>query len=219
MSNEIQIFNFQENNEIRIINQNGEPWFVAKDVCDILGLTNVTKALYALDDDEKMTLTLSKSHLGQRGGAQKINVISESGLYALILRSDKPNAKVFRKWITSEVLPALRKNGSYSMTQNNNSVEQQYSVQFAELQESISNLKLRIDYWKELNKLLQKAYDFVELKNSSTSWFGVPEYMKHDKADITFFFYLLSACKNFVDEKNKSLNDKIEGLKNAMLAN
>lgn len=85
-----------------------EPFFVAKDVCDILELGNVTKALYGLDDDEKLTLQLVRA-----GQNRKVNCINESGLYALILRSNKPEAKVFRKWVTSEVLPAIRKRGYY----------------------------------------------------------------------------------------------------------
>ncbi|MBF2707504.1 BRO-N domain-containing protein [Flavobacterium soyangense] len=95
----------QDLNSILIEN---EPWFVAKDICDILELGNVTKALYALDEDEKLTLPIVRA-----GQNRKVNCISESGLFALIMRSNKPEAKAFRKWVTSEVLPALRKNGFY----------------------------------------------------------------------------------------------------------
>ena len=213
MSNEIQIFNFQENNEIRIINQNGEPWFVAKDVCDILGLTNVTKALYALDDDEKMTLTLSKSHLGQRGGAQKINVISESGLYALILRSDKPNAKVFRKWITSEVLPSIRKSGTYSLQKD------APAYQCAELQEGVNNIKLRIEYWDKLKQLLREVFNFVRPRNERNYWYGVPPYMKYDKSDIYFLYSLSMAMQTFAQNKSENLEKKLETFKEAMVDN
>ena len=111
----MQVFNY-ESNKVRIVNgENGEPWFVAKDVCDILELTNPTEALKALDDDEKMTLRISEGHSGQRGGAQSLNAINESGLYTLIMRSNKPEAKKFRKWVTSEVLPSIRKTGGYSI--------------------------------------------------------------------------------------------------------
>jgi prophage antirepressor-like protein len=95
----------QDLNSILIEN---EPYFIAKDICDILELGNVTKALYALDEDEKLTLPIVRS-----GQNRKVNCISESGLFALIMRSNKPEAKAFRKWITSEVLPSLRKNGFY----------------------------------------------------------------------------------------------------------
>lgn len=112
MENTIKIFTYN-NNEVRTVIQNGEVWFVAKDVCDILELTNVTKAIKSLDDDEKMTLTQSYGHSGQRGGAQFLNVINESGLYTLIFKSIKPEAKQFRRWVTHEVLPDIRKYGMY----------------------------------------------------------------------------------------------------------
>jgi prophage antirepressor-like protein len=85
-----------------------EPYFIAKDICDILELDNVTNALSKLDDDEKLTLKVLRA-----GQNRNVNFVSESGLFALIMRSNKPEAKAFRKWVTSEVLPALRKNGFY----------------------------------------------------------------------------------------------------------
>ena len=88
--------------------QDGEPWWVAKDVCNVLGLTNSRMALEALDEDEK-----GVSKVYTLGGEQDMNIISESGLYALIMRSNKPEAKRFRKWVTGEVLPTLRKTGHY----------------------------------------------------------------------------------------------------------
>jgi prophage antirepressor-like protein len=97
------------NASIRIIERDDQPWFVAKDACDILGLGNVSMALTRLDDDEK-----GINQIDTPGGRQGLSIISESGLYALILRSDKPAAKVFRKWVTAEVLPSLRKDGFYA---------------------------------------------------------------------------------------------------------
>jgi len=87
---------------------NGEPWFIAKDVCDVLGLDNPTKALLGLDPDEK-----ALKNVQSLGGSQATNIISESGLFALVLRSKRPEAKAFRKWVTGTVLPTLRKTGSY----------------------------------------------------------------------------------------------------------
>ena len=88
----------------------GEVWFVAKDVCNALGYNNVAMALQKLDNDEKL---ISKIFIS--GQKRDVWMINESGLYALILRSNKPGAKKFRKWVTSEVLPALRKYGTYSL--------------------------------------------------------------------------------------------------------
>ena len=108
MSKALQVFNF-EGNETRIVLKNGVPWWVVVDVCEVLNLSNPSEAIKALDDDEKNTLRISE---GNRGNPN-VSVINESGLYALIIRSNKPEAKKFRKWITSEVLPAIRKTGSY----------------------------------------------------------------------------------------------------------
>lgn len=105
-NNQLSVFKFEESTPIRSLIKDGEPWFVAKDVCDVLGLTNPTTALSALDEDER-----SKFFLGRQGNT---NIINESGLYALVIRSNKPNARKFRKWITAEVLPAVRKTGRYA---------------------------------------------------------------------------------------------------------
>ena len=92
----IQAFNYNSG-IVRTLERDGEIWFVAKDVCDILGLMNPTEALKSLDDDEKMTLRNSEGHSGQRGGAQLFNVINEPGLYKLAFRSNMPVAKKFTK--------------------------------------------------------------------------------------------------------------------------
>lgn len=107
--NELQIFRSEDFGNIRIATANGEPWFVGKDVTDILGYTNPSKALADhVDDDDKLN-NESLSSLGQRGGW----LINESGLYSLILSSKMPNAKKFKHWVTSEVLPSIRKHGAY----------------------------------------------------------------------------------------------------------
>ena len=107
--NPIALTNSDLNASVRIIERDDQPWFVAKDVCEALTIQNTTQALDRLDDDEK-----GVCQIYTLGGQQTINIVSESGLYALILRSDKPAAKAFRKWVTSEVLPSLRKDGFYA---------------------------------------------------------------------------------------------------------
>lgn len=104
--NELQIFNNSEFGEIRAIKINNEPWFVATDVCESLGLSNPTVAVNRLDEDER-----SKFNLGRQGEA---NVINEYGLYNLILSSRKKGAKEFKRWITHEVIPSIRKHGMYA---------------------------------------------------------------------------------------------------------
>ncbi|MDA3925177.1 MAG: Bro-N domain-containing protein [Kiritimatiellae bacterium] len=97
-------------NNIRVsIDENGEPWFVAKDVCGVLGLANPTRALKSLDNED-LTLLKVRADVQMR----EVNAVNESGLYHLIFKSRKPEAKAFKRWITTEVLPAIRKRGLYS---------------------------------------------------------------------------------------------------------
>lgn len=110
MNNEIQKFDFKGALLRTLTDEAGEPWFVAKDVCDILELSNVTEALRSLDDDEKSNFRISE--VAQNGGRAPL-IISEPGLYKLIMRSRKPEAKEFQRWVTHEVLPQIRKTGGY----------------------------------------------------------------------------------------------------------
>ncbi len=114
MANAIQVFSFEQQ-KVRVIEKDGEPWFVAADVCAVLGIVNSRDAIKVLDDDEKMTVDNSDGHSGKRGGAQFLNAINEPGLYKLIMRSSKPEAKAFQRWVTHDVLPQIRKTGSYSV--------------------------------------------------------------------------------------------------------
>lgn len=106
--NEIKKWTFGEN-EVRTIEKDGEPWWVLADVCKVLEIVNNRNIAARLDEDEK-GVTL----VDTLGGNQNMTIINESGLYTVILRSDKPQAKPFRKWVTSEVLPAIRKHGMYA---------------------------------------------------------------------------------------------------------
>ena len=108
MSNELQTFIYN-NNTVRTIEKNGEPWFVLKDVCEILGLGTPARVVERLEKDE-VSLTHITDSIGRK---QETTVVNESGLYNVIIRSDKPEAKPFRKWITAEVLPTIRKTGAY----------------------------------------------------------------------------------------------------------
>ncbi|RJW74532.1 phage repressor protein [Coprococcus sp. AF38-1] len=107
--NDLKIFENKEFGEIRTVVKDGEPWFVGKDVAEILGHSNPQRALrdYIDDDDKGVTKIVTP------GGTQTMAIINESGLYSLILSSKLPNAKKFKKWVTSEVLPSIRKTGGY----------------------------------------------------------------------------------------------------------
>lgn len=96
---------------VRVVVVNGQPWFVAKDVCGALELVNTAMAIRALDDDEK---GISKVYT--LGGEQDMIVINESGMYSLVLRSNKPEARDFKRWVTHDVIPSIRKTGSYLST-------------------------------------------------------------------------------------------------------
>jgi prophage antirepressor-like protein len=106
---EVEQFQFGER-QVRVIDLDGEPWWVARDVCDVLEIERVDSSLRSLDDDERGTHTVSTP-----GGYQPMAIVNESGLYSLILRSRKPEAKTFKKWVTSEVLPAIRRTGGYQI--------------------------------------------------------------------------------------------------------
>lgn len=106
--NELQTFTYNSA-QVRTIEKNGEPWFVAKDVCEILSISKYRDAVARLDEDERGSVRVDTL-----GGEQEMAAVNESGLYTLILRSDKPEAKPFRKWVTGEVLPTIRKTGSYN---------------------------------------------------------------------------------------------------------
>lgn len=109
----VQTFTFDAQAPIRTILKDDEPWFVAADVCAALTISNPSDAIKGLDDDERTTLDNPEGRAGE--GAQSFNLISESGLYTLILRSRKPQARAFRRWVTHEVLPALRRTGRYEV--------------------------------------------------------------------------------------------------------
>lgn len=107
--NEMQVFEREEFGQIRTVTRDGEPWFVAVDVCRALELSDTHKAVARLDDDEK-----GRNSIPTPGGLQDVTIVNEPGLYTLVLGSRKPEAKAFKRWITHEVLPSIRKTGVYA---------------------------------------------------------------------------------------------------------
>lgn len=108
MENKIKIFENEEFGKIRTVIVDGEPWFVLADICKILEISNSRMVAGRLESDELMSVRLTSG-----GQHREMTAVSESGLYAVVLRSDKPQAKPFRKWVTSEILPTIRKTGGY----------------------------------------------------------------------------------------------------------
>lgn len=113
MEKALQAFSYNDN-LVRTTEVDGEIWFVAKDVCNILELTNPTEALKALDEDERSTLRITEG-TSPKGGNPNMNIISEPGLYKLIFTSRKEEAKNFTRWVTHDLLPSIRRTGSYSV--------------------------------------------------------------------------------------------------------
>lgn len=116
MTSEIQSYNFKGAALRTLTDGEGEPWFVAKDVCDILEISNPSDALKRLDDDER-----SRFNLGRQG---ETNIVNEAGLYVLVLGSRKPEAHEFKRWVTHEVLPSIRRHGGYMAGQERMTPEQ-----------------------------------------------------------------------------------------------
>ena len=106
-NNALEVFSYK-NQQVRTVEQDGQVWFVAKDVCDVLRIMRTNDAIHGLDDDEKGTAKIRTP-----GGNQNMTVISESGFYGLVLRSNKPEAKNFARWVRKEVLPQIRQHGMY----------------------------------------------------------------------------------------------------------
>lgn len=158
---EVEVFTHKDFGQIRTIQLNGEPWFVANDVMRVLEVSNSKDAIRTLDDDEKSGVDIIDPH----GRKQKTNCISEAGLYSIILRSRKPEAKAFKRWVTHEVIPSIRKHGAYLTPQK---------IEDALLNPDVLiNLALQLKAEKQKNaELTAKAayYDAVAGASGSTNF-------------------------------------------------
>ena len=159
MTNELQVFEFK-GHDVRTIMKDGYPWWVAKDVCDVLELTNPTETLRGLDDDELTSVIL-------RSGEQnrEMNVVSEPGLYSLILRSRKPEAKEFKRWITHEVLPSIRKHGMYATSRTVEAMLNDPDTMIKTLQALKEERQARIDAERQLMEDAHKVKTFDSVMN------------------------------------------------------
>lgn len=147
MTNEITTlqFNNDQFGQLRVVkDDNGEPWFVAQDVCDALCIGNVSQSLNRLDDDEKNTIILNDGIPGNPSKA----VVNEPGLYSLVLSSRKPEAKAFKRWVTHEVLPSIRKKGGYIAAAPDETPEQIMARAVLLAQDTIARQKAQIEELK-----------------------------------------------------------------------
>ena len=153
---ELTIFNFEEN-EVRTQILNGDPWFVGKDVADVLGYTNTQKAIRDhVEEEDKLTERIVLS-----GQAREMIVINESGLYSLVFKSQLPSAKRFKRWVTSEVLPAIRKTGSYQIPKDPMDALRLMFQATEQTQEKVNQVDARVIHLEQNVKLEPGEYTYI----------------------------------------------------------
>jgi len=184
MTNNLQIFDNEEFGSIRTMAIDGEPWFVGKDVATALGYSNHRDALYKHVDSEDKGV----SRIATPSGEQEMIIINESGLYSLILSSKLPSAKKFKRWVTSEVLPAIRKSGSYSITPQRELTKDDY-IKAASMVSSCKNERLSY----VLGFLKQAGFKIPEVEQAQK------QLGQNDEVDVE----LLS---NMINRSSMSLN-------------
>jgi len=190
--NGLQVFESEKFGKVRVVMKDDEPWFVAKDVCDCLELRNSRDAISRLDEDEKNTVGLTDGTPGN----PNITIVSEPGLYSLVLGSRKPEAKEFKRWVTHDVLPAIRQNGGYMLMRPNETEEEFFAraVLLAQqtlarmdaekktLSAKVENLEVELDeskLWWSIKRVAAatgenwREYNWKALKSASFS-LGLP---------------------------------------------
>lgn len=149
--NDIQIFNNPEFGEIRTMIIDDEPWFVSKDISDKLGYAKPANMVKLVDDDDKRNVRSSDLEPSSKGTVYQVSMINESGLYAAIFGSKQENAKKFKKWVTSEVLPTIRKTGSYGQKRLPMTIPEQIQIiaqGYGELHEEVKTIKKDLEDFK-----------------------------------------------------------------------
>ena len=217
MENKLMIFENDAFGKVRTLNLNGEPWFVAVDVCSVLDLSNPTIAVSRLDEDER-----AKFNLGRQGDA---TIVNEPGLYTLVLGSRKPEAKAFKRWITHEVIPAIRKYGGYmtkslleQVLENPNLI---YEFARRMLEEQQKNERLR----QELDRAKPKAdyYDAFIHPESCTNIRATAKELKVPEKMFTAFLirkrYLYRAPSGSLMPYAKAADDGLFFVKDYIAVN
>lgn len=187
--NKIKIWEYNDAS-IRTVEFKNEIWWVLADICKVLEYTNPTMILDRLEDDER-----AKFDLGLPYG--EVNIINESGLYSVILRSDKPQAKPFKRWVTHEVLPSIRRTGSYTAPQAHTSEFESLSRRIEVLEQNA--LLRRVE-------ALESTYDMTECH--SVYYKSVEQFPPHIKAAVDCMInknYCLGAVLDFLDDNNISI--------------
>lgn len=208
--NNIQIFKY-ENNDVRTVDLNGEPWFVGKDVAAVLEYSNPRKALADHVDQEDKGVTKCDT----LGGVQELTIINESGLYSLILSSKLPTAKQFKRWVTSEVLPSIRKNGGYIAGQEQLTPSELMASALLVANKTLAERDARISELTVQNAIMQpKAEYFDELvdRNLLTSFRETAKQLGVEEKK--FISFLMEKKYIYRDKKAKLMPyaDKNNGL-------
>lgn len=154
----IQIFNNTQFGQVRAVTIDGEPWFVGKDVAERLGYTNPQKAIRDHVDDEDKGV----NEMFTPGGKQQVPIINESGLYSLVLSSKLPTAKAFKRWITSEVIPSIRKNGGYINGQDQLSPEELMARALVVAQQTLADRERRISELTVTTQIMQPKAEYFD---------------------------------------------------------
>ena len=172
MNMEITVFAFRGQN-VRTVIKDGEPWFVAKDVCDVLGIANPRNATARIPDKDK-----DVRQMDTLGGVQNLSIISEAGLYRLVLRSDKPAAEPFIDWVTSEVLPAIRKTGGYIAARAEETPEEILARALIVAHETIDRVNRRNQKLQKENEDMKPKALFADAVSSSQTSILIGELAK-----------------------------------------
>lgn len=158
--NEMIIFENEQFGAIRAIEKDGEPWFVAADVCRALGLEQVTRAMDRLDDDERGLVKVT--HPQSPTKTMNVNAVNEPGLYHLALCSNKPEAKAFKRWITHDIIPAIRKTGGYIHGADSMTPDELMAKALLVAQRTIENQKLRLSTLTVENQIMKPKADYFD---------------------------------------------------------
>lgn len=190
MENNLQLFENEQFGAVRVVMRNGEPWFVAKDVCGLLGLEQVTRAMSRLDDDE-----VGYEKVTHPQGPDKhleVNVVNESGLYHLILCSNKPEAKAFKRWITHEVLPSIRKTGAYAAPGTITNAMSEVYTAMQQMRTLLRDMQQVVPRRSGMERALQaRAEGRMDLKTLSTPGNGARRFLDHDKIKRKISIYMI----------------------------
>lgn len=203
----LQVFENTQFGQVRTINKDGAPWFVAADVCRALDLGQVTNTIRRLDDDEKALISIK----GISRGNDQVSIVNEPGLYSLVLGSRKPEAKAFKRWITHEVIPSIRKNGGYIAGQETMTDDELLANALMVAQRKIEARDKQIEAQeKQIEAMHPKALfaDAVSASKTSILIGDLAKLLKQNGVDIgqKRLFQWLRENKYLISQKGASYN-------------